>query len=198
MIGGAVQQRVDPGGGHMLVAHQLGPAAFQACQFDIRLENVLLGGLAHLVFARGNLAELRDKLAGRCVDFHFPPSEIIVVERGSRRFRKPQPGIADVAFHRVGLGRGGGPAERPLAGPRDSLRGLHHPAAAVIHPGAARADHPAEHRVVERNDLRVALGGRPPRRRGCLDRRIAGLDFGDEQVQGQFRLAEQWIGRIAG
>ena len=41
MVGAAVQQRVDPRGGYLLVAHQLGPPALQARQLDLRLQDVL-------------------------------------------------------------------------------------------------------------------------------------------------------------
>ena len=56
-------------------------------------------------------------------------------------------------------------------------------------------NHVAEHGVVERNGLRVALGRRPPGGRSRLDRRVAGLDLRHESLDGQFGLV---VARIAG
>ena len=114
-------------------------------------------------------------------------SQVIVVECRSGRFRQPQPDIADVALHGVGLGRGRAAAQRPLARPRNLLRGLHHPAAAVIRADALGTNHGNEHGIVERNRLGITLGGRPPCGRGCLKRRIAGLHLRHQLLHGQFR-----------
>ena len=133
MIGLTMQQRVDPRHRYLLVACQFGSTAFQGRQLDIGLKHVLLRRLVHLVLVPGDLSELRQEAAGRGVHVHLPPSQVIVVECRSRRFGQPQPDIADVALHRVGLGRGRAAAQGPLARPRNLLRGFHHPAAAIVH-----------------------------------------------------------------
>ena len=179
MIGRTVQQCVDSCNRHLLVARQFGSPAFEGRQLDVGLEHVLLRRLIDLVLVPGNFAELSHQPTGRGVHFCFSPRQIVIVKCHPGRLGQPQSGVADVAFHRVGLGRSRTAAQSPLARPGNLLRGFHHPAAAIFRAEAVVGSNQiAEHRIVERDRLRVALGCGSPCGRGCLERWIPRLDLG--------------------
>ncbi len=192
VVGRAVQERIDAGRGDSLVAGELRATAFQVGQLDFGLQHVLLGGLVRFVLVLGDLAKLSQQLHRVGIHLKLAAGEIIVEIGRFGGFRQHQPHVADLAAGGLGFGRGDAAAKTPFAGPRELLRGLDHPPA--LRPDAARGDHPAEHRVFQRNHLRIALGCRPPCLADRLKRRISPLNLDDQLVQRQLgRLAKRII-----
>ena len=129
------------------------------------------------------VAKLADQLRRVGVHLQLAAGEIIVEIGHFGGLGQHQPHVADLAARGVGFGGGDASAKTAFAGPGELLRGLDHPPA--LRPDAARGNHVSEHRIVQRDHLGIALGGRPPCLADGLKRRVASLNLGDQSVQGQ-------------
>ena len=191
MVGRTVQQRIDPCHGDLLLANHFRAAALDFGQFQRGFQHVLFGHLVGFVSHFGDVAELRGQVAVGRIDSQFSPGLIVVGQRHGRSFGQTEPNVVNVSAGGIGFGLGDGALQRPLATPGELLRGRDHPAPVLSKP--LRAQHEAEHRVVERNHLRIAFGGRLPRGKHGLNAGIAGLDGGSQFGQRKLACPEQIV-----